>query len=184
MEIPADLPGPLVPLAWILGRWGGTGMVEYPTIEQFRFEQEMSFGYVPGEAYLTYTSQAMLLNEDDEVVGPLARETGYWRPVVEGAVEVMLAHPTGIAELWVGEITGRRVELRTEVVARTETATPYTAAHRLYGVVDDGDLAYASDVAMYGHPLQSHSWAKLSRVGTQPPTASATDGPAPSSALA
>lgn len=166
MEIPADLPAPLVPLAWIIGRWGGTGVVEYPTIERFRFEQEVEFGYRSGEAYLVYSSNAVLLDDDDQVVGPLARETGYWRVVPEAGVEVMLAHPTGIAELWVGELSGRRVELRTEVVARTETATPYTAAHRLYGIVDDGDLAYAGDVAMYGRPLQSHSWAKLTRVAS------------------
>lgn len=164
MDAPTDLPASLAPLAWIIGRWGGTGMVEYPTIERFRFEQEMELSHLPGESYLSYSSNSVLLDDDDQVVGPLARETGYWRVVPDAGVEVMLAHPTGIAELWVGDLSSRRVELRTEIVARTETAMPYTAAHRLYGVVDDGDLAYAADVAMYGRPLQSHSWAKLTRV--------------------
>ncbi len=33
-EIPEDLPAPLVPVAWLLGRWEGAGVVGYPTIDE------------------------------------------------------------------------------------------------------------------------------------------------------
>ena len=48
----------------------------------------------------------------------------------------MLAHPTGIAEIYVGEIAGTKIELSTDVVARTASAKEVTAGHRLYGLID------------------------------------------------
>ena len=42
MELSADLPAPLVPLAWLVGSWAGAGVVGYPTIqEEARFGQEV-----------------------------------------------------------------------------------------------------------------------------------------------
>ena len=77
-------------------------------------------------------------------------------------VEVLVAHPTGIVEVYVGEVVFHKIELRTDVVARTETAKPVTALHRLSGLVE-GDLAYAIDMAAMGEPLQSHLSARLVR---------------------
>ena len=39
----------------------------------------------------------------------------------------MLAHPTGIAEIYLGEVTGTKIELGTDVVARTTSAKEVTA---------------------------------------------------------
>ena len=77
----------------------------------------------------------------------------------------MLAHPTGFAEIWYGEIDGAKIELRTDVVARTVTAKEVTAGHRLYGLVN-GELLWAYDMAAEGQPLQPHLWATLVRVLT------------------
>ena len=81
----------------------------------------------------------------------------------------MLAHPTGIVEIYLGEITGTRIEMATDVVARTATAKEVTAGHRLYGLVGQGapgeqDLAYAYDMAAMGQELQPHLSAQLKRV--------------------
>jgi hypothetical protein len=78
---------------------------------------------------------------------------------------VMLAHPTGIVEIYLGEITGTRIEMATDVVARTATAKEVTAGHRLYGLAG-GDLAYAYDMAAMGQPLQPHLSAQLKRVSS------------------
>ena len=87
--------------------------------------------------------------------------TGAPRP--EGKLEVVLAHPTGIAEIYVGEVTGLRAEMSTDLVARTESAKDVTAGHRLYGMIGE-DLGYAFDMAAVGQPLQSHLSAQLKRV--------------------
>ena len=163
MELSADLPSELVPLAWLIGRWEGAGVLGYPTIESINFGQEIEFSHV-GKPFLTYTSQTWLLAEDGTRVRPLAAEAGYWRPRPEGQLEVTLAHPTGIVEIWVGTAGGGKIELQTDVVARTESAKEYTAGHRLYGLVD-GDLFWAFDMAAMGLPLQSHASGRLKRVG-------------------
>ena len=94
---------------------------------------------------------------------PLGTEAGYWRPQPDNQIEVMLAHPTGIVEIYLGEITGTRIEMATDVVARTATAKEVTAGHRLYGLAGT-DLAYAYDLAAVGQGLQPHLSAQLKRV--------------------
>jgi hypothetical protein len=163
MIIPPDLPAPLVPLAWLVGTWRGEGQGDYPTIEGFHFGMELEFGYVPGKPYLTHASHAWRIEPDGSEGGPLARETGYWRPVGTSEVEVMLAHPTGIVEIWLGEVQGRRAELRTDAVVRTSTAKPYTAGHRLYGISATGSLGYVFEMAAMDQPIGPHLAVELHR---------------------
>jgi THAP4-like, heme-binding beta-barrel domain len=157
-----ELHPDLEPLKFLLGDWEGAGVGGYPTIESFRFGQEISFSHI-GKPYLIYTSTTWRLDDAGKLGAPLARESGYWRAQPGGRVELILAHPTGIAEIYIGEAVGGRVDLRSDVVARTETAKEYTAGHRLYGLIGE-DLGYAYDMAAEGQGLQSHLSAQLKRV--------------------
>lgn len=163
MELSTDLPTELVPIAFLLGTWQGAGVGGYPTVEEFQFGQEITFSY-DGRPFIAYSSRSWLLDDSGQQVRPLASESGYWRPQPEGGLEVLLAHPSGIAEIYVGEAVGAKVELRTDVVARTQTAKAYTAGHRLYGLVE-GDLLWAFDMAAVGKAIQPHLSARLKRVG-------------------
>lgn len=150
-------------LAFLVGDWHGLGVVGYPTVEERNFEQELSFSH-DGRPFLAYSSSTWLLDAEGKRERASARETGFWRPGVEPrSVEVVLAHPTGLVEVYVGEVAFTRIDLATDVVARTETAKPVQALKRLYGMVD-GDLAYAVDMAAVGQPLQAHFSARLQRV--------------------
>jgi THAP4-like, heme-binding beta-barrel domain len=153
----------LAPLRYLLGRWEGAGVGGYPTIESFRFGQEISFSH-NGKPYLIYVSRTWLLDADGVPGRPLAMETGFWRPRPEGTLEVVLAHPTGIVEIYLGEVTGTKIEMATDLVATTESAKDVRAGHRLYGLVG-ADLAYAYDMAAEGQALQPHISAQLKRVG-------------------
>ena len=162
MEVPDDLHPVCMPLAWLLGRWEGAGVGDYPTIEAFQFGQEVSFGYVPGKTFVSYESRTWKLDAHGSLGEPLARETGYWRPQPDG-VEVLLAHPTGYVEVYLGTIEPARVEIATRGVLKTETAKDYAAGHRLYGLVN-GRLMWVYEMAAEGHPLQPHVSAELQRV--------------------
>jgi nitrobindin-like protein len=169
-ELPQEHPD-LAPLSFLLGRWEGFGKGDYPTIESFDFIQELTFTH-NGKPFLIYTSKSWLLDKDGTKGRPLGTETGYWRPQADNHVEVVLAHPTGIVEIYLGEVSGTRVEMATDAVARTASAKAVTAGKRLYGLVDsqregEKDLAYAYDMAAMGQPLQPHLWARLEWAWTE-----------------
>ncbi|HEY2316373.1 MAG TPA: FABP family protein [Streptosporangiaceae bacterium] len=152
----------LEPVRFLLGRWEGAGVVGYPTIESANFGQEISFSH-NGKPFLIYTSRTWLIEADGTIGRPLAMETGFWRPQEGGGMEVVLAHPTGITEIYIGQVTGTRIELGTDAVVRTATAKEVTAGTRLYGLIG-ADLGWAYDMAAVGQPLQSHVSAQLKRV--------------------
>jgi hypothetical protein len=165
--IPAKLSDPpmhpdLAPLSFLLGRWEGAGVGGYPTIDSFQYGQEVSFSH-NGKPFLIYTSRTWLLDEEGRPVRPSGMESGFWRPQPDNKLEVLLVHPTGIAEIYLGEVSGTRIDMATDVVTRTATAKEVTAGRRLYGLVGD-DLAYAYDMAAVGQPLQAHLSAQLKRV--------------------
>jgi hypothetical protein len=165
------IPDQLVPLSWLIGTWVGVGVVGYPTIDDAQFGQEVTFA-TDGRPFLSYWSRSWLLDDAGERVRPLATEAGFWRPRPDNRVELLLAHPTGYAEVWVGDvtvtgivdavITGARVELQSDVVARTESSKEYTGGTRLYGLVE-GDLLYRFDMAAVGNPLTAHLSARLTK---------------------
>ena len=158
-----DLPRELAPLAWMIGRWEGAGVVGYPTIESANFGQEIEVSN-DGRPFLEWHSRTWLLDDAGTQVRPLATELGFWRPGADGDVELLLTHPTGIVEIYLGNVAFNRVELKTDVVARTESAKEVTAGSRLYGLIGE-DLGWAYDMAAMGQPLQSHLSAQLKRVG-------------------
>ncbi len=162
MELRPDMPPQIVPLAWLLGTWRGVGVGGYPTVEEFRFGQELTLTELPGKPFVHHLSRSWLLDGDGNEVRPLAQETGSWRPEADGSLELLLAHPTGFSEIYVGRADGAKIELQTDVVARTETAKAYTAGHRLYGLVE-GKLLWAYDMAAMDQPLQPHLSATLHR---------------------
>lgn len=170
-EIPADLHADLLPYAWLLGQWHGSGHGDYPTIERFSFGQEVAFSH-DGRPFLHYFSRSWLVDGAGAMVRPAALETGFLRARPGGECELVLAHPTGFAEIWYGTVDGAKLELATDVVARTSSAKEVTAGHRLYGLVD-ADLLWTYDMAAEGQPLQSHLWGRLVRRESTPAAAAA-----------
>ena len=161
-EIADDLHPELMGLAWMVGRWEGSGKGRYPGTEDFEFGQQIDFAHNGGD-YLHYLSQTFDVDDEGRAVKPLSMETGFWRPKRDGTIEVVMCHPSGVAEVWYGTIAGARIELATDAVVRTLSAEEYSAGQRLYGNVE-GDLLWTFDKAAQGHELQSHLWARLRRV--------------------
>jgi hypothetical protein len=154
-----------LPLLPLVGVWRGGGEVIYPTIDgPFTFGQQIVFAH-DGRPFLYYESRSWLLDADGKVIRPAARETGWWRPQPDGSIELLLAHATGVTEIYYGQTRSMTSwELATDIVTRTASAKEVNAGHRLYGVVNNGDLAYVEDRAMAGQPLQPHISSYLARV--------------------
>lgn len=153
-DLAADLP-----LAWLLGRWRGEGVHAgaAPGDPDLAVTVEAEFTSTGGPV-LAYRSRTLLGSGQ----GELRAEQGYWRATPQG-LEVVLAHSSGVLEVLVGSPAGTRVELGSDLVARTATGAPDTASTRLYGLVD-GRLLFAVDVASGGQPLQPRVSGSLERL--------------------
>lgn len=171
--IPEDLAPEVYPLAWLLGHWQGDGVVVYPTVPEARMRHDVLVTH-DGGPYLTWTSTVRLAADDGEdAPGQVwSTEAGYWRlppdrpegmPADQRVVELLVADPAGYLSLYAGTLGNGRIDLASDLVARTPDAAEVTAATRMYGLVD-GDLLWAWDIAAFGFPLQSYASARLRRL--------------------
>jgi hypothetical protein len=148
------------PIAFLLGTWRGEGRGVYPTITSFDYGEEVRFAAVPGKPFLTYQQRTWAL--DDE--RPLHAETGYWRPKPDGKVEVVLAHPTGVAEIEEGMVADGVIALVARSIGMATTAKPVDGLSRRFELLGPDVLRYEVRLAAAGQPLQGHLTAELRRV--------------------
>ncbi len=150
----------------LLGEWHGEGVLSGAVAgsdRDLRFGQWIRFSH-DGRGFLAYESRTWRLTDDGSIVGPDARESGFWRPRGQDDVELLVANPDGLVELYVGTArTTTSWELTTDVLARTPDAPAVTRAVRLYGIVD-GALMYAIDRAGADEPLRPTMSARLERI--------------------
>jgi THAP4-like, heme-binding beta-barrel domain len=148
-------------LAGLIGAWAGEGKGRYPTIDPFRYHEEVVFGHV-GKPFVAYRQATTNLDTGQ----PAHAEAGYLRAVGPGLVELVLAHPTGIVEVAEGEVLeqpdGLTVHLVSTAVPRTATAKEVTSVERRISVVGD-TLRYQVAMAAVGQPHQHHLAAELHR---------------------
>lgn len=154
----APLHPALEPLATLVGTWSGPGRGEYPTIEPFEYEETVTFSHA-GKPFLAY-SQRTLSAEDGR---PLHAELGFWRVPRAGWVEVVMSHPTGIAEIAEGRLEGSTLSLRSTSVGRTGTSLQVSAIDRHFEI-DDTVLRYRLSMAAVGQPMTHHLAAELRRI--------------------
>lgn len=156
-------PHPLLrPVLPLLGRWHGRGTGEYPTLEQdFRYEQEITFSH-DGRPFLRYEARAWLIDASGNPVRPAGREAGWWRVTPDATLEVVLAHPTGIVETYVGRVSDTEIEIETQDVAMTPLAKEVTGTRRHYAL-GCAEMTVTHDMAAVGQPLQHHLTAHLRR---------------------
>lgn len=156
---PPALHPDLVPLAFLLGKWRGEGRGLWRADPPFRYAEEVEFGHV-GRPFLAYRQRTWAADDGR----PMHAEAGYLRPGQGGRVELVLAQPTGLTEVQVGPLDGRRLTLRAAAIGRSPTALNVTAIERQVWMEGD-TLHYLVRIAMNDEPLAAHLAATLRRVG-------------------
>lgn len=143
-------------LRFLLGRWRGHGRGDYPTIDAFEYEEEVTFT-TAGKPFIVYHQRTW-----DPAGAPLHSEMGYLRPVGSAGAELVVAQPTGITEIHSGVVDGSSVSFSSHAVALSPTAKDVRTVARVF-TVRDGRLHYRLDMEAVGHGLQFHLEAALSR---------------------
>ena len=171
--LPEDLAPEVYPLAWLVGTWSGRGFIEYPEIPRTEFRADTVFDH-DGGPYLIYRSTMTAIGPDGEDAAVWSSEQGYWRvpPVTpEGfelaanqhPVELLVADASGSIALYLGVVGNGKIEVATDLMARTASAPDIGGASRLYGNVA-GELLFALDIAAFGKELQSYASGRLARL--------------------
>jgi len=93
---------------------------------------------------------------------PLHFERGFLRPGGAGRVEIVLAHPLGIAEVAEGTVDGTTIDAASTEVVKTSTGSPVTVLQRRIEVRDDR-LTYELHMAMHEVAVMRHLRAELVR---------------------
>jgi len=156
--IATELNPALKPVAFLLGLWRGEGEGQYPTIEPFRYREEIRFSH-NGKAFLIYSQRTEAIDTGQ----PMHGEAGYLRLVGNGRVEFVIAQPIGFAEISLGRVDGQRIDVECASVGRTPTAKPVTSISRSLWL--DGDtLRYELKMGMEGVPFARHLVATFRRV--------------------
>jgi hypothetical protein len=161
MDTGPELHPDVAVLAPLLGTWEGSGTGTYPTIDDFAYEEGVTFGHV-GKPVVAYTQRT----RHPDSGAPMHVESGYLRIPRPGSIEIVMAHPTGLAEIYEGAIVGDGVTLvidvRSLTIASTRTAKEVSSTERTFTVSGD-DLSYTFRMAAVGQPLQHHLSARLRR---------------------
>ncbi len=155
-----ELHPALTHLAGLLGVWQGGGSGSYPTIDDFSYTEEVSFGHV-GKPFLSYTQKT----RNVESGMPLHAESGYLRATDSG-LEFVIAQPTGIIEILVAPTpttAAWELDFRPVVLSTSPTAVDVAGTER-HVVLAGDSLSYSMAMAAAGEPMTHHLSASLKRV--------------------
>ncbi|XP_077242776.1 nitrobindin heme-binding domain protein [Tasmannia lanceolata] len=147
----------IAPLSYMLGTWRGQGEGGYPTINSFKYGEEISFSH-SGKPVIAYSQKTWKLASGE----PMHAESGYWRPKIDGSIEVVIAQSTGLVEVQKGtyDSGNKVVKLQSELVGN---ASKVKEVSRVFEMVN-GELSYVVQMATNLTNLQPHLKALLRKI--------------------
>lgn len=140
------------------GVWEGAGEGDYPTIDPFGYREQLTFTRLRDKPIVGYAQRTSHAHTG----APLHAECGYLR--VDGdRVELVVAQPTGFAEVHHGTAADGVIEFGITVLGRTRSALRVVSVRRRWAI---GDGLLTVDLWMsYGGAVDAHHLrAELRRV--------------------
>lgn len=154
---PGAIHPAVAPISFLLGTWRGEGEGGFPTIQSFKYGEEIKFWH-SGKPVIAYTQKTWKLASGE----PMHAESGYWRPKMDGSIEVIIAQSTGLAEVQKGTYDAEKkiVKLRSELVGNASKVKEITRVFELNG----SELRYVIEMATATNDLQPHLRASLEKI--------------------
>ena len=105
----------------LLGRWEGTGAGDFPTIDAFRYREELTFERRAGEDSIHYEQRTWRVSDGADDGDPSHWESGFLLVREDGAIDLLNAQASGRVEVLRGKLEprdgGGRLELASVVHA-------------------------------------------------------------------
>ncbi|KAL5714978.1 hypothetical protein ACHQM5_016869 [Ranunculus cassubicifolius] len=147
----------IAPLSYLLGTWKGEGEGGFPTMNSFKYGEQISFTH-SGKPVIAYTQKTWRLSSGE----PMHAESGYWRPKPDGSIEVVIAQSTGLVEVQKGtyDAETKVVKLQSEIVGNATKVDEITRTFEML----NGELSYVVQMATKLVSLQPHLKAVLKKL--------------------
>lgn len=153
-----NLHAALQPLAWLIGAWEGRGKGIYPTIDDFEYVERIEFAH-DGRPILRY----LQTTSSPETGAPMHSETGYWKILPDGMIEMVMAHTFGIVEVQEGTFDESSIRVKSRSLTSTGSAKEVTSIERSYRL-DDDVLHSETSMGAVGQPHQRHLTSTLRKI--------------------
>ena len=147
----------------LVGMWEGEGKGGFPTLEPFRYREELRFTRHAESPILQFIQQTWRFTPDGEV--PSHWETGYLRVDPDGSIVLFDTQESGRKEILRGTVTqtGKaawEVALKSESIVGDNRMVSSSRTLRLNGTTLDYEMSMATDRVS---PEQLHLQARLRR---------------------
>lgn len=155
---------PLDPLlARLVGTYVGDGEGDFPTVQPFRYREQLEFT-APGGPVVAYSQRT----SDPASGRPMHAENGFLRPAPGGRAELVLAHSFGLTEVQEGTLElaadgTLRLQLASTAIGVAGTAKPVDAVRR--ELLLTGDVLRSELWMSYAGVESQHLLAELHRTG-------------------
>jgi hypothetical protein len=151
-------------LQLVLGQWRGNGTITFPTIPTRPYREELNFAADDVHKFLRYEQRTWKQVETGEYV-PSHWETGFWRLLPTGEVEILNAQGGGRVEVLLGSLTpghdGFVLNVNSTLVANDARMAETSRQFILVG----NSLQYSQRMSTTAVPvLALHVQATLARV--------------------
>ncbi|XP_033760333.1 THAP domain-containing protein 4-like [Pecten maximus] len=168
MRMSADTEPPIhdmiKPLSWLLGKWKGEGGVgKYPTIEDFTYDEELTFSHV-GQPNIQFS----FFSSHSKTKKPLHRELGFirFKPGTNQCA-LLIAHNLGVSEVEEGEFTDTEMRTESHTVGRLSFGKPPETKKikRVFSKIGD-DLEQVVSMETANTPMTEHLRITYKRVAS------------------